>query len=436
MLHRLLLACCALWFATRAAEPELNLPDKEELTGQILDSGGEPVTNAVVTIESAYRRHGGNAQCPTCYPEVGKQARTDKDGQFKFAAVDTRLVYKMLVIAKGYEPKFVEKVDLTRGPANLSIWKRAPLNDNEKLVKGRIYSPSGKPVPGAVIEIEGAETDQYTTWGGHKQYIDPQTVTGEDGVFSLITRPKLKAGIGRIDARGYAQQWVRVTPNSDYLFVLHEGVSVTGQIMRDGKPIEGLRVAYCGADRSAGSFFQGWDIQTDAQGRFTFPNLPPTNTVVVYALGKSAALFGTFTTLKVPTGPEKSVKDLGKIELASPLHIKGRVVFDDGQPAFGGSKISFGREIAWDYQEVTLNDEGEFEVKGLAPEQISISIRMQGYKLSKKNPNREQSAGISGQLKESIENFLIIVEPSIDQNRNNEDYNWQVRETPLKSAKL
>ena len=129
--------------------------------------------------------------------------------------------------------------------------------------------------------------------------------------------------------------------------------------------------------------------------------------------------------------------DLGKIELQTPLHIRGRVLFEDGEAAFPGSKIGLFREQANDYQEAKLDEEGEFEFNGLGPELVEISVRIPGYKFSKKNPNRANNRSLTGQLRESLEDFLIRLEPTIgvDDRNSRDDDNWNIRETPLQSAK-
>jgi len=156
----------------------------------------------------------------------------------------------------------------------------------------------------------------------------------------------------------------------------------------------------------------------------------------LYSLAKSAAKLGVFPSRPVNTGADGSKLDLGKIELQTPLHIRGRVVFEDGEPVYPESKIALSREQAWDFQEAKLNEEGEFEFDGLGPELVDISVRILGYKFSKKNPNRASNRNLTGQLRENLDGFLILLEPTVgvDDPHSRDDDNWNVRETPLRSA--
>lgn len=407
-----------------------------DLTGVVLDEVGQPVAGAHVFVESARPRHGSRSVCPTCYPDCAKTARTNDKGEFTLPAMDSNLLFRLLLVAKGYEASALDKVDPLLSPVSCSLWTRAPAEEGEKVMNVRVYDPKGKPAMGAVLDIEGAETARMTTWGGHKQFIQDVGVADERGVMTLIGNAELKAGLGILKARNFAQQWVKVLPGKDQIFILREGVTLTGQVVKEGKPVPGLRVSFAGADRMAGEFLQGWEVETDAEGRFRFLHLTAGKQFNVYSVAKSSANIGVFPIRAVHTGPDGSETDLGMITLQTPLHVRGKVILADGEPALPGMRIGLGREQAWDYQEATLGDDGEFEFNGLGPETVDISLRAQGYKFSKRNPNRVMNRSIAGRLQESLDNFLIIVEEleGVDDPNDFQDHNWNVREQPLRSA--
>src|SRR6185503_8616340 len=76
------------------------------LEGVIGAAGGQPVSNAWVFVYSAAPREGLSVTCPTCYPDCVKRARTDTQGHFVIEPVNPELMFRLLVLAKGYRPDF------------------------------------------------------------------------------------------------------------------------------------------------------------------------------------------------------------------------------------------------------------------------------------------------------------------------------------------
>jgi hypothetical protein len=441
LLGTLLLLAALSAGAVPAAVPAVDDPDAKtdrvDLTGIVLDEVGEPVPGAWVFVESAHPRKGTSNVCPSCYPDCQKRAVTDGKGEFKLPDVNAGLLFHLLFVAKDYEAKEKDKVDALQSPISFALWKRAALALNQKLINARVYASNGKPAAGAYLEIEGAETGSFTTWGGQKKYIQSIGVTDDRGIMTLVASADLKNGLGILQAPGHAKQWVKVTPGKDQIFLLREGVIVRGQVLKEGQPVSGLRMAFSGADRTAGEFMQGWEVSTDTQGRFSFSNVTPSKQFNLYSLAKGGAKLGVVSPRPFSTGPDQSTLDLGKMEIQAPLHLHGRVISETGDAVFSGTKIMLGREQAWDYQETTIGDEGEFEFDGLGTEQVELSLRATGYKFSKKNPNRITSHSIGGQLRESLDDFVVVLEETDkpDDPNNRDDDNWPARETPLRGAK-
>ena len=420
----------------QAPEEDFAVTGPVEVTGAIFDEAGEPLAGAQVFVESARPRQGSATNCPSCYPDCSKRARTDQKGEFTLPAMDSALLFRLVLVAKGYESSVMDKVDPLLSPLSFSLGKREPLNEEQRLINARVYDSTGKPAAGAIVEVEGAETGNMTTWGGHKKYIQETGVSDENGVMSLVAAAELNAGLAVLRGRGAAQQWVRLLPGKDHLFVLREGVAVTGRLLKQGQPVPGVPVAFSGADRSAGEFLHGWTVVTDDKGHFRFEHVTAEKGFVVYTLAKSSVKTGVVAPRAITTGADGTTTDLGTLELQPPVHIRGRVLLEDGEPAPPGSQIGLSREQAWDYQDTRLSDEGEFEFNGLGQELVEISARISGYKFSKKNPSRLSSRSLAGRLTGHLEGFLIVLEPSDDgDDHNPEDYNWNVRETPLRSAK-
>lgn len=425
------------YFPSPAAAQEFDdLEGPTDITGSIFNDEGKPVAGAHVFVESARPRHGSSSVCPSCYPDCRKTAQTDAMGEFTLPAMDGKLLFRLLVVAKGYEPNVLDKVDPLLSPVSCSIWTRLPPADGQKLIVAKVYDSAGKPMMGALLDLQGAETARMTTWGGHKQYIQDRGVTDESGVMTLMAEPGLRAGFGILSARNHAQQWVKVLPGKDHVFFLREGVSLTGRVVKEGRPVANLRLGFSGTDRSAGEFLSGWEVLTDADGRFEMKNLTPNKSFSLYSTAKSAAKLGVLAIRPFNSGADASVLDLGNMEVQSPLHIRGRVIVEGDEEGVIGRKISLSREQAWDYQETEIGNEGEFEFTGFGPETVEIYVRAPGYRFSKKNPNRVTGRSIAGRVEKSLDDFLVILEETheADDPNNHDDANWRAREMPLRSA--
>src|SRR5436189_145546 len=81
------------------------------IEGVIGAAGGKTVSNAWVFVYSAAPREGPSVLCPTCYPDCVKRARTDAQGRFSIEPVDSKLMFRLLVLARGYRPDFIKDVD-------------------------------------------------------------------------------------------------------------------------------------------------------------------------------------------------------------------------------------------------------------------------------------------------------------------------------------
>ena len=116
----------------------------------------------------------------------------------------------MLIVAKGFEPTFVAKVDPAAGllEVNLEKTKDAPLGPRMR-VQGRIVDPQGRPVLGARVEQNGVTRGQSTRWSSNNGF-DPLAISDENGEFLLRATEPYDSVILNITARGYAPARVTV----------------------------------------------------------------------------------------------------------------------------------------------------------------------------------------------------------------------------------
>src|ERR1700722_11907324 len=90
------------------ADPATPRPD---LTGTVKDTDGKPLPQATIFIYTAGPKEGVSVFCPSCYAGCRNHATTDPAGHFKIESLDPSLIFRVLVVGKGRQPKFVAKVD-------------------------------------------------------------------------------------------------------------------------------------------------------------------------------------------------------------------------------------------------------------------------------------------------------------------------------------
>lgn len=407
----LLIWICAMVGAGKLLAASDAQPD---LTGRVAETNGSPVAKATVFIYTAGPKQGTSSLCPYCYADCQKKAQTDEDGHFKIESLDPALIFQLLIIANGHESKIVSKVDPAKSEQKIVL---KPLTDEELKsdlrIKGMVIGEDGKPVPEAVISPEGVGMGQGSQWGGTDPFVEPLAVANEQGEFVLFCKSNVVDMIfATADGRGVAKQWVSLKPGGDYLIRMREGVTVTGQITRNGQPLKGVSVAVTTTDRASGNFFNVNDVATDSNGHFQILNVPPNREFVFFTKMDSLHGDGALPNKIFNTGDSGAVQDLGELAVQPAFKVTGRIVLSDGKPIPAGTKLLLGREKAWDTAQVTLATDGAFEFNGVPAESVGLSVRIKGYKLSKSNPSLDWLNGrILGRVTGDMNNLDFLMEP-------------------------
>lgn len=411
----LISACLCLAMGTvRLAAADTRL----DLSGQIVGANGMPVAKASVFIYTAGPKQGTSSLCPSCYPDCQKKAQTDAAGRFKIQSLDSSLFFRLLVVAAGHESKFVSKVDPAKGQQKIAL---TPLSDealkSNLRIKGAVINEHGKPVPGAILSPEGVGMGEMTRWGGNDTVVEPLAVADDTGRFVLFCKSNVVDTVyATAEGRGVAKQWVTLKPGGDYLLKLPDGVTLTGQVLRDGQPVKGASIAATTSDRICGVYFNCDAVATDSQGRFLLLNVPPNREFAVFTTMKSLNGNGALPDKILTTGDSGTVQDLGKLEIQPAFTISGRVVLSDGKPVPPNTRMFLGREKASDSLETKLDAGGNFEFKGVPAESVTLAVRIKDYRLSKRNPSLDWLNGaILGRVSGNMNDLTILLEPG----------NWQ-----------
>jgi hypothetical protein len=194
---------------------------------------------------------------------------------------------------------------------------------------------------------------------------------------------------------------------------LGTGATVTGRLLKDGKPLAGVSVGLVQEDRGVERFTGALSIGTDADGKFAFSNVAPAGQWVVYGQMASLGTHGALKAEVVDVGGDGSVNDAGEFAVGPTHVVSGLVMLSDGKPVPPHTRVILGRDAAWDSQTVTLDAQGRFTFRGVPPEVVSISTRVKDYHLSKQNRSldRMNLGSIEGLIDGDIEDLCILLEP-------------------------
>ena len=438
------LLCSSLAIAFLLAVPPLGAAGdaRRDLVGRVVRGDQAPVPNATVFVYTAGPRTGTGVVCPSCYPDCGKRARTDANGAFRIPALDPGLLFRLLIVAEGYESIYVPKTDPAAGEQTVVI---APL-DAAKLkaptrICGLVLNPDGEVVPGATVSPEGVARGGGTQWGGTDAFVDPLAVTDEHGRFWLYCTNGVDLVHALVEGRGLAKRWVELRPGRDHLIRMEEGVLVTGMVESGGEPLSDVLVGVVTADRTCGNFFRGDELATDKDGFFALPNVPADREWVLYTTMHSLRGRGAMAPRIFRTGKDGGVVKLGELAVTPGHRLAGRVVLSDGQPIPPETRMFLGREQAWDHTEVVLGADGRFEFTDVPAESVGLSVRIRGYQFSKRNPSLDWlNGGIVGRIAQDVTDLTLLMEPGEWRYDRGEDgpsgEDRQPREKPLRGVKL
>ncbi|MGD0652067.1 MAG: hypothetical protein ABSA97_13190 [Verrucomicrobiia bacterium] len=394
--------------AARAADA------RPDLTGVVKSQSGQPVTNASIFIYTAGPRLGAGLLCPSCYLDCRKSAKSGLDGQFKIEALDSNLVFQVLVVAPGHVPTFFNKVDPLKGPLEATLPLRTATNiPPSQVILGRVFSTEKRPVPNAVVSVNST-TIGNTTSSRPPQGTDPLAITDERGEFSLASQGKFDAMNLRIEARGYANaNFAEVRPGPKRReFIITEGAALTGRVMFEGKPLKNVTIGVVGVDHSMGNFTGDFVISTGGNGRFLFANLLPDREYALYGLMASVGRFGALPLRTVRVKGDGSKTDAGDLVVVPGHRLSGQVKLADSAPIPEHTRLLLGRSEAWDTLTVELPADGRFEFTNVPTETLLINTRVSGYRLAGSNVSLDclNPYQLVGRLDGDKTNLTVLLE--------------------------
>jgi Tol biopolymer transport system component len=356
-----------------------------DLTGIVVDASTKPLSGATVYVYTAFPKVGVSAFCPSCYRDCGKHVSANRAGQFHLKALDPTLRFDLLAVADGYEPSFVNHIDPMGGPVTIKLTPRS-IADADRLITGTVVDPHGKPVVGATVAPNGYRVENRVTYGSIPG-IDKLSFTNAKGAFAL----RIPAADAKLDvlvtARSLAPHIERMlTPGQSRTIPLIVGSTITGHVMRDGKPLAGARVGFVQSNRASSDFLGRFEIGTNDDGLFVMTNMGPNLTYTVYT-PMEALSRGVADPKTVNVGQDKTSTDAGTLVAGPGRRIAGRIVVPESASIPPHTQIMVLADQGADARSVEVRDDGTFSFDGVPKGDAELAIRIPGLKLLPSPPD-------------------------------------------------
>jgi hypothetical protein len=291
-----------------------------DMTGVVVDANSSPIAAAHVYVYKALPKTGASIISPYSYRDCGKHVPVDAKGSFVLKNLDPSLRFDLLAVADGYEPAFAKRVEAIDGPVSIKLSPR-PASDASRLITGVVVDPNGKLVVGAIVEPNGYRFERFAPDGhfirsiasGRIPGVDRLSITNAKGEFALhVPEPNATLDV-RVTARSLAPRIERnLVPGQPRTIELTEGATISGHVLKGGKPVKGARVVVLQRDRSNSNDLGRFEIGTNNDGFFLLPNLGPNETYTVDVHDESLG-DDIVETRQVKVGDTNTITDLGTL---------------------------------------------------------------------------------------------------------------------------
>ena len=376
-----------------------------DLTGIVVDASTKALSGATVYVYTAFPKVGVSAFCPSCYRDCGKHVSANRAGQFRLKALDPTLRFDLLAVADGYEPSFVHHIDPTGGPVTIKLTPRS-IADADRLITGTVVDPHGKPVVGATVAPRGYRSEGRVGYG-NLPGVDQLSLTNAKGEFAL----RIPAADAKLDvlvtARSLAPHIERMlAPGQSKTIQLTEGSTITGHVMRDGKPLAGARVGFVQSNRASSGFLGRFEIGTNRDGLFVMTNLGSNQRYRVYTPMEGLS-GGVAEPGIVDLGADKTSADAGTLVVRPGRRIAGTVVVPEGASIPPHTQITFGYDLTGDGRSVEVRGDGTFSFDGVPKGDAELAIRIPGLKLI---PSAPDAYGVALPTEGDVTDVRVVFE--------------------------
>ena len=319
----------------------------------------------------------------------------------------------MLLTAASKTGHLTDLVDPEHGPLEIEL-ADAPVVPDAQTIRGIVVSEHGQPIEGALVSPTGGKTAERR-WSGRVDGVTP-VVSDHEGRFAIVLREDYLGLKLEVGADGYAGTKTELIDagTSGEPIAVPVGATVVGTLTVAGRPAVGQQIAVVQTDRGATShFIKAVAATSDAQGRFSFENLPASQEYVVFSPVGAASASDLVTTTKRFRVPESGAeRDLGELTLQPGLRFSGHVTPPDGESLPEQLQLSLGRDPAWDLITIQPDGDGAFEITGLPPETYEVRIGNRDWQIdpARLHFQQLQTSSFGVRLDESISDIGIPIE--------------------------
>ena len=392
---------------------------RPSILGTISDTEGNPVPGATVFVASAWPKVGRSVLCPSCYADCAKQAVTDAQGRFRIDNLSSDLGFQLLAAAKGFSP--VSHSVKNPGGESVSLEMNRPKGGEtpDKRATGRVIDPQGNPVAGASIECNGV-TVGSTTSDGSRAGVESIAITDAEGTFVMNATKPFDSVSVVVCAKGWAPVRADIRPAMKGPEIrLNAGVSVSGILMHEGKPLAGATMGLVQTDRASSGFFGAMKVATAADGRFTFYAVPGNSEYQLHGVADSTKEIGGVPSRVIKTGDTGVDFAAGEITLVPGYTLAGRVRLTDNKALPAHTRLMLTREDAWDQSIVELPSDGSFRFLHVTAGVVNLRLGLDGYRPTVRNSSNPHKSTftLGGTISGDKTNLVLEFEPGPLQDR-------------------
>jgi hypothetical protein len=393
------------------------LADPAPLSGVVTGEGGNAIAGARVVIWTGNTINDVPLLCPSCYADCGRAEKTDQAGGFTFEGVDDAVAFRLVIVADGHHPLHTPYVTPGQEPRAFTLRPREAVGEESRLIRGRVVDAEGRAVADAMVEPRMWWFEGGRRGGSFLEGSDPFAFTGDDGRFEIAAGSPVHGAMLVVEGPVLAPRNIDLVRSGRPLeeqpdITLYNGVSVNGRLVgADGEPLAGVTLNLQSIERRWDRFYGPVTYGTDERGRFSFQNVPASTPVEIIGGMVELRGHGVPEVRRVTTGDNDTTIDVGDIHLEPGYTIRGRVVVSDGKPLpEDGRKVEFGAR--GDLQRADIADDGTFVLENVPADEVSMSVQMPGYHISRWNPNRDQNnSGLQGAVRGDIDDYVVLLEP-------------------------
>ena len=327
---------------------DLTFPGGQSVSGRVVDAGGAPVAGALVEVQPAGQRWGGN------------EATTGPDGAFTVDGVQDGS-YQLAATRQGFAPAVdAPKVEVKGAPVSgLVVTLRAG-----GVLVGTVQGVSPEEFASVAVTVRSD-----AAWGSGSvdfkgNYRIADLAPGRYSVRAM-TRDGGRSATGDVEL-------VEGTPETRLDLDFGKGLALSGRALLGEQPVAGASIWARG--KTVQSFGQG---RTDAEGAFSIEGLEPATYDVTLNLWEKGI---TYTeTVELSASRE--------ITLRLPtMKVEGRVVDALDRAAVAGVSVTLapegqGDEPGWfrgGYGALSA-ESGRFAIANVAPGTYRLSAKKEGY---------------------------------------------------------